>query len=248
MGEKPRILFILTCHRSGSSVLAYAVHTLGASLGDNLLSAGHGNPKGHWESASIMHLNDRLLAAGGANWTSFDFDLAKVYANPVWHDIESDISILLRSWTDKWPLIVIKDPRTALVWPIWRDICSVLGIEVSVLAGIRHPIAVIASLAKRDRMPMEVAALLWRRTMEDILKAQPDLVVDYDRLMAIPEKEIGRLEDRFGLLAESSEALDSFQYDFLDPNLQRNSVPFDTATTDAGLNRLWKLLNEMSQQ
>lgn len=68
--EKKRIVVVLGMHRSGTSALTRALVAIGAGVGDNLLPAGHDNPKGFWEDKDFVTLNDRLLAVLDASYDS----------------------------------------------------------------------------------------------------------------------------------------------------------------------------------
>ena len=63
-------VFVLGMHRSGTSAVARAVSLLGFSLGDqaDLIPPGPDNPRGFWESKSLVVLNDELLSALGGSW------------------------------------------------------------------------------------------------------------------------------------------------------------------------------------
>ena len=68
-GTPPRGVLVLGMHRSGLSAAAGLVTSLGlatCALGD--MVRGPWNPSGHFESRSLMHLNDALLAQMGLRW------------------------------------------------------------------------------------------------------------------------------------------------------------------------------------
>jgi len=63
-------ILIVGMHRSGTSVLARGLQALGVSIGDNLLPGNEWNPKGYFEHADIVGLNDTLLGLVGRRWDS----------------------------------------------------------------------------------------------------------------------------------------------------------------------------------
>jgi hypothetical protein len=61
---------ILGMHRSGTSLVTRLVSLLGLALcrEDDLLAGRKANPRGHWESNSMLAFNDRLLEELDASW------------------------------------------------------------------------------------------------------------------------------------------------------------------------------------
>src|SRR3954447_18430199 len=66
-GSAPRAAtpgtLVLGMHRSGTSAATRVINLLGAHLcrADDLLPDLRGNPRGHWESSTLVDVNDRLL-------------------------------------------------------------------------------------------------------------------------------------------------------------------------------------------
>lgn len=62
----PRIaLIVLGMHRSGTSALAGVLAQMGCDLPQDLMPSTAFNPRGHFESLQVYHLNDAILASGG---------------------------------------------------------------------------------------------------------------------------------------------------------------------------------------
>ena len=63
-------IFVCGMHRSGTSVIARLLNMLGVYFGPegSGLAANADNPKGFWERADIVALNDAILADAGARW------------------------------------------------------------------------------------------------------------------------------------------------------------------------------------
>src|SRR5919199_1007539 len=64
-------VFVLGMHRSGTSVATRLINLLGlpAPTEEDLLPPDRGNPRGYWESSSLVACNDRLLEALGSEMT-----------------------------------------------------------------------------------------------------------------------------------------------------------------------------------
>src|SRR5881397_1961564 len=57
-------------HRSGTSLVAGIVNILGVDLGppESMWEPDEANPRGYWEQAEIVDLNDEILAVLGGSW------------------------------------------------------------------------------------------------------------------------------------------------------------------------------------
>ena len=55
-------------HRSGTSAFTRVFSLAGADLPGNLLEVRPDNERGYWESADLLQIHDRLLAALGRSW------------------------------------------------------------------------------------------------------------------------------------------------------------------------------------
>ena len=148
MAEKTAIL-VVGMHRSGTSALARTISLLGARLPTELVGPNEGNPNGHWEPQLIVELNDRMLADSGSDVYSIIDFRTDWFQSPRARDFaEKAVEILRTSFGDD-PFIVIKDPRVALLLPIWHEALTKLGYRCVHVLPIRHPDAVADSLRRR---------------------------------------------------------------------------------------------------
>lgn len=165
-------IFILGMHRSGTSALARLVNLLGASLPRRVLPAGLGNELGHWEPEAAVALHDRMLEAAGTpvNGLSgppdawFETPAAEAFLAPMRQLIDTEFA--------GEPLFVFKDPRTALLFPLWRRVLADLGVRCLPIVMLRDPLEAAASLVDRQAKAvpwqswsLERAGLLWLRYM-----------------------------------------------------------------------------------
>ena len=58
-----RPLLILGMHRSGTSLLAALLEDWGVHIGETLVGADVGNPRGHFEDRDILDFHTRALAS-----------------------------------------------------------------------------------------------------------------------------------------------------------------------------------------
>src|ERR1700688_1778865 len=139
-GDVPSILVIAGMHRSGTSLLAALASEAGFDMGARLLTAGPGNPGGHFEDLDFLELHDAALAARGAAPLAVapGFSFAPAAAEM------AAAQELLRRRQAK-PRWGFKDPRATLFLDFWADRLP----EAHFLLLYRHPVAVILSLLRR---------------------------------------------------------------------------------------------------
>lgn len=127
------------------------VNLLGAELAGELIPAGVGNERGHWESRAVQALHNRILAELDSHIYS------PLNIPPDWFG-----SAAARQWTgrmrdllaDEYALsrfFVLKDPRMALFLPLWLEAMRESSIVPRFVLPFRSPDAVARSLEARER-------------------------------------------------------------------------------------------------
>jgi len=211
-----RVILILGCHRSGTSVVARAMQCLGASFPSDLMPASPENPAGYWESAAVQKLNDYILGRCGSSW---ERPLEPMLLAGLNLDQE-------RAWVAAWlkyqpDLLALKDPRMCRLLPFWRPVFAAAEVEVSVVHVLRHPMAVAQSLRKRG-ISVERGLALWLehvvRTREDVDPRWKSVTVEYELMAYRPERALGIISAGLGLQVNGGE-LTEFKDAFVDPGL-----------------------------
>lgn len=188
-----RLVLLLGAHRSGTSVAAQAMARAGLPLGDHLLlDRAHDNPEGYWEDEEIVLVQSALLHARFGTEGDLGFaGLADALpdAPPPSASRERLVSIILARLAAR-AAFGFKDPRTARLLPLWKDIAQQLDIELIPVLVLRNPGAVAASLAARDGLPPLLGELVWLRATTDILRETGDRLVgvlSYEGWFEAPE-------------------------------------------------------------
>ncbi len=221
-------VIVLGVHRSGTSALTGTLGQMGLYPGPSLIPGIKDvNAKGFWEHPGIVDVHDRLLESLGSSW----HDVKPMRAGwwladdvaPFRAEIEA---ILERDFVSqsRW---VVKDPRICRILPLWQVILANLAIKTRYLITLRHPLAVAASLEKRDEIPMAHGCLLWLAYMmesERYTRQEQRSFVSYDRLVCDWRKEIAKITDELGLdLGKDNPAtIDAF----IDPSLRHHNLFF----------------------
>lgn len=220
-GEQPPCVYVVGMHRSGTSAVTGMLAQLGLSVpaGEDALRPTRTNERGHFESKSLIRFNNRLLVQLGGTWSAPPLPVAgweHTDALASWRAEASD------AFAGAFPTrpAAWKDPRTCITLPLW--LASVPGPAVAVHV-VRHPLAVAASLRKRNRFPLLLGLALWERYVRAAssnLAGVPTIAGDLAALLAD-----GRAwgDAMAGFLQEAGVAVDDA------------SVPRAAAWLDAGL-------------
>ncbi|QKE65042.1 glycosyltransferase [Aquipseudomonas campi] len=223
--ERKKILVVLGMHRSGTSALTRGLQVLRVSLGDNLMPAFEGNnSKGFWEDLEIVALNDALLAELGMNWHSLgSLQREHDWAGLLGHPLAAQAEAYLQAQTEQYPLLGLKDPRMTRLLPFWLEIFRRCSVEPIFLISSRDPISVSRSLEKRDDFLPGKSYFLW---LEHVLPALLNttgyrrLVVDFDKLLEQPTRELKRIARLAGLQQPADAELKIYQESFLESGLR----------------------------
>ncbi|MGA2404672.1 MAG: hypothetical protein ABSG91_23715 [Syntrophobacteraceae bacterium] len=183
---KRPVVVILGMHRSGTSLVANFVHAIGVDLGNDLMPANEWNAAGYWESRKIWEAHEKILKELNCDWHNPPLSLpANWWRKPAIQELKNGLLEFVRSEckrTEK--LWGFKDPRTAILLPLWREIFDELQLKPLYILSVRHPGSVAASLARRDRLGLANSQALWLKTYLDALtqtRHNQVGVVDYDR-------------------------------------------------------------------
>lgn len=201
-GEVRRTATTAVCvvgmHRSGTSLVAKALHEAGLNLGPpgELMPANEFNADGYWENQRLVRLNDELLEAVGGAWDS---------PPPAgWEQRDSVLEPFLdraRALADEFSKArpwAWKDPRATLTLPFWRRIVP----DLTFVVCVRHPVEVAASLARRGSASPMFALRLWteyNHALLDWTRPEERVVTHYESYFKAPERELRRVFEDLGL-------------------------------------------------
>lgn len=189
LGNGAQTLIVTGMHRSGTSVLTECLTALGWCAPHDRGAPSFDNPRGHFEPAAIVALNDAALAETGSNWSRFsplsnpetDHLVGAGYVG----QIDAALADSFAGQTSR----IIKDPRIALLSPLWRVWMERQSGNVAVLVALRKPQAVAQSLVARDGLSPIIAHLLWiGHTLGALRLAarRPHLIVRFPQWVANP--------------------------------------------------------------
>lgn len=241
--------FVLGPSRSGTSVLTNVLHQLGLALpqpGD--LYTGLDNPDGHWESRTVIALNDRLLNVRDASWgLPPRVGAFRLEADDV-REFGPDFATAFGRAFPHGPW-VCKDPRLSFTAPFWR---AALGVRPINVLAVRHPSEVAASLA-RDGVPTAHALAMWERYMLaalDSVLAEPVILVSFEDLLRNPDDTVRELSDHLTALGVDVHPTSvAGARHAVKPGNRRHRVTENAVEELTGVQRsLWELLHEIPRQ
>lgn len=227
-------ILIVGMHRTGSSALSRLLNLAGAHLPEAVLPpTPENNETGFWEPASVVHLNETLLRDAGGSWVE---PPPRIEGTKARRDrFVRQVAQLLRDDYGSAPLILLKDPRLALLIDWWDGALRAAGYETLYVVSVRSPHEVARSLEQRDRLPYEQGLNLWLRyagAVEHGMQGRAKVFVHYERLLADWRHELARIRAALSLglpLGEAEGAVDSF----LSPALRHQRRPDGGALPEA---------------
>ena len=180
-------IIIAGMHRSGTSALTHLLGSLGCTLPKTMLEPDEYNPSGYWESREVTELNDAILESAGSSWDDWEAFHQGWYASPVANAFRSQARSVLEKQFGDSRLFVLKDPRVCRLTKFWIDALQDFDATPAVVATIRNPLEVAASLHHRDLIDPSVGLLLWLRNVLDAEAACrdcPRVFVRYEALLS----------------------------------------------------------------
>ncbi len=136
-------VLVLGMHRSGTSLAAEILSTLGLWIGaeQNLIGASQFNPRGHFELLAGVEFDNEVLRQAGGTWDH----------PPAMESVDAlapTIRPAVEAWFDGRPALAFKDPRLCLTLPVW--IPALAAFDVRIVHVMRESLAVARSLVTRN--------------------------------------------------------------------------------------------------
>lgn len=185
------IVLVAGMHRSGTSLVGLLLDRIGVPVPGELIGADVHNQSGYFERADITDLQEKLLIELGRWWPS-EAGAAPLAADlpsrPAWSAARQRLQELLRLESGRqaqpW---AIKDPRTSLLLPLWRQVADDLRLDLRLVLCVRDPAEVMVSLVHRDAestgmTPWRAQRLWWLHQREFLQSGAglPTLILHYD--------------------------------------------------------------------
>jgi hypothetical protein len=221
--------------RSGTSVIAGVLKTIGLRVPPPEVPGNATNPRGFFEPKWVVDQQSKLLRAGGVRLTDARpaaFSLAESSGGG---EIRHEVGTWLRSHVEPGVDLVVKDPRSSWFLPMWRQAALDADIGIAILTMLRHPAEVVGSkdhyykAAKMGDTPRHAqtrgvagwinVALHTEYSTRDARRT----FVRYNDLLSDWRAVVGQISRDLGLGAASSVSREkALEVDsFVDPGLRR---------------------------
>ena len=203
-------ILVAGMHRSGTSALTRVISLLGAALPRNLLSPAFDNETGFWEPSRVVALHDKILTSVHSHWSGLAGPPEGWFDSPPARACVKRIKRIVVAEYGDAPLIVVKDPRLSLLFPLWSRALDELGFACKAVIAVRNPVEIVQSMAWREHQRHsgepwrpDRAALLFVRyhiAAERWTRSHPRTYVHYDDLLSDWRETAIRLSESFQLV------------------------------------------------
>jgi hypothetical protein len=196
------LLVILGMHRCGTSALTGTLSLLGFSAGKQLMQPNEFNARGYFEDIALSRELDHFLSTLNRSWRD-----ERAYPND-WPSCDAALNAskkikeLFRTDYDFSHPTVVKNPRVSRLLPLLQPIWLDAGVTPKYVLSLRSPLAVIHSLARRDSIFPQRAALLYVAHLLDAelnTRNKPRVFVEYDDLLQDWRHVIKKIETELDL-------------------------------------------------
>jgi hypothetical protein len=235
-GQPHRGVVVAGYARSGTSTIARSLAVLGVDLGHRLRAGEHSkNPRGFFEDQAVLSINRRLrkvlLSRQGVSLVPAD-----AFLKPRVRRLHEEAIEAIRSGFGALPLWGIKNNGILRFFPFWQGVFRELDVHMAYVVAVRDPRSAVQSRRKhRSSKPLqpprslEIDMYEWLAYVVPYfsrLRGEPFVVVDYDRLMADPGRELERMSSGLALPDPASrpEAVGEFVEGFLSRDLRHFSA------------------------
>ena len=207
------LILVVGMHRSGTSLLGALLQELGVQAPGPLIAGDPHNPEGYLEREDVTAIQEQLLIDLGRWWPSAAGlePLPEGWlSHPATARARAALHTLLHHESQRQQAAwLIKDPRSSLLLPLWRELAQELSIPLQLVLAIRDPREVGVSLCRRDAYLAGMTAeraqrLWWLHNRQVLLDGQelPLLVVDYGRWFTSSgsaQTQLQQLQNALGL-------------------------------------------------
>ncbi|MGE0623768.1 MAG: sulfotransferase family protein [Pseudomonadales bacterium] len=240
--ERSMGVLVLGAGRSGTSTLARALMALGVELGSRLKRPTRKNPRGFFEEVNLLAISKRVRRALGLRAEHVRLLTEEDWKNARLDGLRRGMRRAIEAAMGGADVWGFKYAGTGRLLPFWLPLLEEMNIRPAFVLAYRNPLSIAASRRQLDaeRGQQEKNDLEWLANLVPYLhltRGHPLVVVDYDRLLQDPRRELDRLSRMLGV-SPTPRAIAAFVDDFLSPSLRHNQFDAAALKTDRSLHPL----------
>lgn len=219
---RQQAILVLGPGRSGTSTLTRGLGALGIYLGRHFRRPVRKNPRGNYEELHLLKLSKKVRNSVGMRADSVRIVDESVWNNPATERLGKRMEAAIRQYFGSAPVWAFKYAGSGRLLPFWLDLLERMEIEPAFVFAYRNPLSIAQSRAKLNRQRGHPAhnQLEWLANVVphiDRLEGHRLVVVDYDRLLDAPRRELLRIAVRLGIevTPEISNEIERFAGNFV---------------------------------
>jgi len=240
-----KVAVILGSGRSGTSLVMNILYRLGVNIPGELTKASEQNPRGSFEDKMILDTQLKLLSDLNTNqflpmperWENGDIALGAI----------DTLAGIVKNRMEESPILWgFKDPRTALLLPLWIRVFNQCKVVPEYFLAVRHPGSVVTSLYTQYGTPKELGEIFWLlKITEAILHTSGRVfIVHYEDILSSPVETALSMSNHLDLGWDQDKGkLQSLMEEVVTPNFNRAGLsPHGIVNPD--VMRLYHLLQK----
>lgn len=259
-----RLLLVTGPGRSGTSAVTGALSQLGIHVPPPLVDWNRSNTKGFYETRWVVDFQREVLKQ--AHTYEFDADprAPKRVAKAVDDETQQRLTDWLKQAVGGHKQLVIKDPRSVWLHPLWTKAAAESGLTLCYLTMLRHPTEVVGSRSKyygsakdprkaRDYVISKVAGWINVSLLnERQTRGRPRAYVRYTDLLDDWRRTLGTAGEAVGLEfnADLSRGAPNPVDEFISPELHRVRTGWDELDVPDDLRQLaeqtWQVCTQLA--
>lgn len=230
-GRSRAVVFVLGMHRSGTSVTTAILNALGVSLSEDLMPPTQFNAMGYFESVAISKIHDGILTALGSSWKTSELFVPfpknwwmSAQIAPFKRQLITQVKAEMDRIPDVWGF---KDPRTARLLPLWKDIVAEIGLEPRYVLVVRDPQDVARSLQTRESVHPVISELLWLEHYAGAISQigkNLHAIVEYGRWFEEPMEQAEYMIRALGCLAPPKSNIEEIVHRVVSSDLRHHKT------------------------
>jgi len=221
-GKRQQAILVLGPGRSGTSTLTRGLGALGIYLGRHFRRPVRKNPRGNYEEVHLLKLSKKVRNSLGMRADSVGIVEEDIWDNPATRRLGKRMETAIRKYFGTAPVWAFKYAGSGRLLPFWLDLLERMEIDPGFVFAYRNPLSIAQSRAKLNRQRGHPAhnQLEWLANVVPhihLLEGRRLVVVDYDRLLDDPQRELLRIAARLGIevTAEISAEIEQFAAQFV---------------------------------